>query len=76
MSRQIAVRLPDELAEFADAMVRAGRSPSRAALVARALEHERRRWVAEQDARILAGCDNEEWTSLAEYAQRHVTDID
>ncbi len=54
MSKQIAVRLDDDLVEFVDEIVGSGRQPSRAAVVARALERERRRMVALRDAEILA----------------------
>jgi len=53
MSTQIAVRLPDEMVAFLDSSVASGRAPSRAALVASALEREMRRLVAEHDAQIL-----------------------
>jgi Arc/MetJ-type ribon-helix-helix transcriptional regulator len=53
MSTQIAVRLPDEMVAFLDAAVAGGRAPSRAALVASAVEREMRRLLAEQDARLL-----------------------
>lgn len=53
MSRQIAVRLPDAMVAFLDDAVTAGVAPSRAALVARALEREMRRAHAEQDAEVL-----------------------
>lgn len=54
MSKQIAVRLPDDLVEFVDDIVQGGQQPSRAAVVARALERERRRVIAARDAAILA----------------------
>ncbi|MGH2912468.1 MAG: ribbon-helix-helix domain-containing protein [Solirubrobacteraceae bacterium] len=54
MSRQIAVRLPDEIVEFVDEIVGAGGGRSRAAVVTRALKPERRRVIAVQDAEILA----------------------
>jgi Arc/MetJ-type ribon-helix-helix transcriptional regulator len=54
MSQRIAVRLPDEIVEFLDEMVGAGEGQSRAAVVSRALERERRRIAAERDAEILA----------------------
>lgn len=54
MTRQIAIRLPDELVEFLDDLVKNGDAVSRAAAVARALERERRRRTAERDAAILA----------------------
>ncbi len=53
MSIQIAIRLPDDMVAFLDQSVAAGNAPSRAALVARAVEREMRRQVAEQDAAIL-----------------------
>jgi antitoxin MazE3 len=53
MSTQIAVRLPDELVAFLDRSVATGKAPSRAALVASAVEREMRRLAAEQDAQIL-----------------------
>ncbi len=69
MSTQIAVRLPDEMVAFLDRSVASGRAPSRAALVASALEREMRRLAAEQDAQVLRahGADDEldglvEWT--------------
>jgi predicted transcriptional regulator len=54
MSRQIAVRLPDDLVEFVDEIASAGAGRSRASVVAGALERERRRVVAARDAEILA----------------------
>ncbi|GIL34189.1 YlcI/YnfO family protein [Phycicoccus sp. DTK01] len=53
MSTQIAVRLPDEIVAFLDRSVASGRAPSRAALVAAAVEREMRRLAAEQDAHVL-----------------------
>jgi Arc/MetJ-type ribon-helix-helix transcriptional regulator len=71
MSKQIAVRLPDELVEFVDEIVDAGGGRSRAAVVSRALERERRRMVAARDAEILArsGPDSE-LAALAEHVAR------
>ncbi len=69
MSKQIAVRLPDDLVEFVDEIVGSGAERSRAAVVTRALERERRRVVAAHDAEILArtGADPE-LAGLAEHA--------
>ncbi|MBK6442545.1 MAG: hypothetical protein IPF90_10425 [Actinomycetales bacterium] len=53
MSTQIAVRLPEDLVAFLDASVKSGVAPSRAALVARAVEREMRRQRAEGDVAIL-----------------------
>jgi Arc/MetJ-type ribon-helix-helix transcriptional regulator len=69
MSKQIAVRLPDELVDFVDHIVDSGAGRSRAAVVTRALERERRRAIAARDAEILArtGADPE-LAGLAGYA--------
>jgi Arc/MetJ-type ribon-helix-helix transcriptional regulator len=68
MSKQIAVRLPDELVEFVDEIVGSGNGRSRASVVTQALERERRRAVAERDAEILARTDPDpELLGLAEY---------
>ena len=69
MSKQIAVRLPDELVDYVDEVVSTGAGRSRAAVVTRALERERRRAVAARDAEILArtGADPE-LAGLAGYA--------
>jgi Arc/MetJ-type ribon-helix-helix transcriptional regulator len=53
MSTQIAVRLPDEMVAFLDQTVAAGQAPSRAALVAAAVEREMRRRAAQTDAALL-----------------------
>ncbi|MBA3326710.1 MAG: antitoxin [Solirubrobacterales bacterium] len=54
MSKQIAVRPPDELVAFVDERVADGVERSRAAVVSRALERERRRVIAARDAEIPA----------------------
>ena len=69
MSRQIAVRLPDELVEFIDHVVQSGQAVSRAAVVARAVDRERRREIAERDAAILASAGADlDFDQLAEFA--------
>ena len=69
MSKQIAVRLPDDIVHFVDEIVDSGTERSRAAVVTRALERERRRALAERDARILAQAGPDpELAGLAEYA--------
>lgn len=71
MSKQIAVRLGDELVEFVDEMVESGRERSRAAVVTRALERERRRIAAVRDAEILASTGPDlELEGLAEHVAR------
>jgi Arc/MetJ-type ribon-helix-helix transcriptional regulator len=68
MSKQIAVRLSDDLVEFVDKVVGSGRERSRAAVVTRALERDRRRVIAERDAAILAGTGPDpELAGLAEH---------
>ena len=69
MTKQIAVRLPEELVEFVDEQVGSGAGRSRAAVVARALERDRRRAVAARDAAILAGAPRDpDLAGLADYA--------
>ncbi|OHV04012.1 YlcI/YnfO family protein [Mycobacterium talmoniae] len=70
MSIQIAVRLPDEIVAFIDQQVGEKRAPSRAAVVLRALERERRRQVAARDAAILAAekPGRDDLDELARYA--------
>lgn len=72
MTVQIAIRLPDDMVAFLDKSVAAGNAPSRAALVARAVEREMRRQVAEHDAAILLeqGTDDD-LDELIEWAAAH-----
>jgi Arc/MetJ-type ribon-helix-helix transcriptional regulator len=68
MSKQIAVRLPNDIVEFVDGQVSAGKAASRAVVVNRALERERRRAIAARDAAILAEAgDDADMQSLAEH---------
>ena len=53
MSRQIAVRLPDELVAYVDQAVAAGRVKSRAELVTKLLARDARRQRAEEDLQRL-----------------------
>jgi Arc/MetJ-type ribon-helix-helix transcriptional regulator len=53
MSKQITVRLPDELVDFMDQLVGDNKAASRASVVARAMERERRRELAARDLAIL-----------------------
>jgi Arc/MetJ-type ribon-helix-helix transcriptional regulator len=70
MSKQIAVRLPDELVDFVDEVVGSGAGRSRASVVTRALERERRRAVAARDAEILARTGpDQELAGLAEHTR-------
>lgn len=71
MSKQIAVRLPDDLVEFIDQLVEHGAASSRAAVVARAVDRERRRQIAARDAAILARSPGDpDFDSLAQHAAR------
>ncbi len=76
MSKQIAVRLPDELVAFVDELVDSGVERSRAAVVSRALTRERRRAVAARDAEILARTGPDlELQGLAEHAVGLLSDL-
>lgn len=77
MSTQIAVRLDDELVAFVDEVVGSGAQRSRAAVVTRALQRERRRVAASRDAEILAatGADPE-LEGLADHAASVALDLD
>ena len=72
MSKQIVVRLPDELVEFVDEEVRAGKARSRAAFVTRALEREPTQ--SGRGAGTPSSCartgDDPDMESLARYAVR------
>lgn len=71
MTRQIAVRLPDDLVEFIDEHVEHGEATSRAGVVAHALERQRRQEIAARDAAILARADGDaDLDGLADYAAR------
>jgi Arc/MetJ-type ribon-helix-helix transcriptional regulator len=68
MTTQIAVRLPDHLVAFVDDLVSHGDAASRAAVVSRALERERRRKIAERDVAILTGAaPDTDLDALAEF---------
>lgn len=77
MSKQIAVRLPDDLVDFVDALVREGKADSRAIVVRRALERERRRAIALRDAAILARCGTDaEMDTLARHVAGAALDLE
>jgi Arc/MetJ-type ribon-helix-helix transcriptional regulator len=77
MSKRIMVRLPDDLAQFVDAMVRSGDGESRTAVITRALERERRRQVAARDAELLAAQSAPDVLErLAAYARLLPCDVD
>ena len=65
------MRLPEELVDFVDELVRQGAEGSRAAVVTRALQRERRRAVAARDVAILARAgDDPDMDSLARHVGR------
>ena len=75
MSRQLTVRLPDELVAFIDQRVEHGEATSRAAVVAAAVERERRREIAERDAAILClGTAEDDLDALAALAAQTALD--
>lgn len=76
MSKQIAVRLPEDIVDFVDELVRDGHADSRAIVVRRALERERRRSIAARDVEILthAGPDAD-MDSLAEHVAQAPLDL-
>ncbi len=77
MSRQIAVRLPEEIVDFVDELVAEGKASSRASVVNRALERERRRALAAKEVAILieAG-DYPDMDALAEHVVHSPLDLD
>jgi Arc/MetJ-type ribon-helix-helix transcriptional regulator len=77
MSKQIAVRLPDDIVDFVDSLIKDGQASSRATVVTRALERERRRAIAAQDAAILAraGADTD-MDRLAEHVAGAPLDLE
>ncbi len=77
MTKQIAVRLPDDLVDFLDRLVDNGQARSRAVVVTRALERERRREMAARDAAVLAKAGHDpDLDELARYAAGLSTDLD
>ena len=76
MSKQIAVRLSDELVAFVDELVDSGAERSRAAVVSRALTRERRRTIATRDAEILSRTGSDPGLQgLAEHAVELPADL-
>lgn len=77
MSTQIAVRLPDDLVQFIDDLITAGRFDSRAAVVTRELRRLQRRVAAENDAGIYrAEGDDPELEAIAEHRSRYSVRLD
>ena len=78
MSKQIAVRLPDEVVDFIDREVDQRHVESRASFVLKALERERRRIIAARDAAILdqATVADDDFDELAAHASTLELDVD
>ncbi len=77
MSIQIAVRLPDDTVAFLDRQVAEKKAASRAEVIARALERERRRELAARDAAILAEFgEDPDLAGLIRYMSGHPVDPD
>ena len=77
MSKQIAVRLPDDLVDFMDELVARGAEQSRATIVLRALQRERRRLGTLRDIEILKRTSPDpELDALAAYSARLPIDLD
>jgi predicted transcriptional regulator len=77
VSTQIAVRLPDETVAYLDRLVAEKKAASRAEIIARALERERRREMAARDAAILAESgEDPDLAGLIRYMTGHPVDPD
>ncbi|HJY61088.1 MAG TPA: ribbon-helix-helix protein, CopG family [Streptosporangiaceae bacterium] len=77
MSTQIAVRLQDDTVAFLDRLVREKKAASRAEIIERALERERRREIAAKDAAILAESgEDPDLAGLIRHMTRHPVDPD
>jgi Arc/MetJ-type ribon-helix-helix transcriptional regulator len=73
---QISIRLPDEMVAYLDSEVNRHCASSRAALVRRAPERERRRQIAARDAEILAKVSSEDdMDSLATHVDNLSRDL-
>ena len=77
MSTQIAVRLPDDMVKFLDYLVETGRGSSRANVITRALERERRHEMAVRDAAIYsASGEDDDMVELVRYLSGQSVDLD
>jgi Arc/MetJ-type ribon-helix-helix transcriptional regulator len=77
MSKQITVRIPEQLVDFVDGLVTSGAVASRAEAVARALTREQRRQVALADVAILEeqGMDPD-LDALVRYTSAHLLAVE
>ena len=77
MSKQIAIRLPDDLVDFLDELVASGDEASRASIVTRALKREKRRLGTLTDVEILKRLgEDPELIQFAEYSSRNLPELD
>jgi Arc/MetJ-type ribon-helix-helix transcriptional regulator len=78
MSRQLTIRIPDELASFVDRDVADGRATSRADAIAKVLAREQRRRAAEHDVELLIAhrAESHDLDGLAEHAAGTPLDVD
>lgn len=77
MTKQIVVRLPENVIEFMDDLVARGEEESRATIVLRALKRERRRLGILQDIEILKRLGPDpDMDAFATHAARQSIDLD
>lgn len=77
MSKQIAVRLPDDIVDFMDDLVAKGDEASRATIVLRALKRERRRLGTLQDIEILKRTEpDEDMNAMVAYLAKRPIGLD
>jgi Arc/MetJ-type ribon-helix-helix transcriptional regulator len=78
MTVQVAVRLPDELAEALDSLVEAGEAESRTSVIVTAIRRELRRIQDEQDIAILRASSepDNEIDAMHIHARSTQTDLD
>lgn len=77
MTKQITVRLPDELVDFLDRQVQDEVAQSRAEAVGMAVERARRQALAERDIAILrATGSRDDLGALSDYAAEHFVESD
>ncbi|MEX2289879.1 MAG: antitoxin [Mycobacteriales bacterium] len=77
MTKQIALRLPDDLVHFLDDLVATGAAASRADVVTRALLRERRRAAVERDVQLLIKHgEDEDLEAMVAWTSRQPLDLD
>jgi Arc/MetJ-type ribon-helix-helix transcriptional regulator len=76
MTTQVSVRLPDELVEFVDGLVKRGTATSRAAVITRLLAREQRRQRALLDLDIIRRAPDHDLDGLAKWQAHHSPPID